>query len=194
MRSEITILWGETNDLPWEAVGEPTVLAESFGRSLARQTFCHLNSGQKADFSAFSQKDYVIVLPTIDDGAAVLMLREYKHGCQSLCFGFPAGGIEPGASIDATVVSEILEETGYQASNIHVVGERYIASGSSPTKYYMCVASCAYCHPPSPEPNEHLVVLRVPTEVLWDLILSGEISSGGHGELAFLAREHGYLS
>ena len=54
------------------------------------------------------------ILPITADGNAVLV-RQYRHGCQSMTLEIPGGLVDPGEDPATAALRECLEETGYRA-------------------------------------------------------------------------------
>lgn len=64
----------------------------------------------------------VMIVPLFDDNA-VLLERQYRYPVRKTFIEFPAGKIDPGESLLACAQRELLEETGYTASEwIHLGG------------------------------------------------------------------------
>lgn len=61
------------------------------------------------------------VVPISEDGK-FLMVKEYRVGAAELQWNWPAGGIEMGESVEDCVRRELLEETGYEAGDLHYLG------------------------------------------------------------------------
>jgi len=58
----------------------------------------------------------VVILPVFDDGS-VLMERQYRYPLDQVFIEFPAGKIDPGEEPLLTAKRELLEETGYTATD-----------------------------------------------------------------------------
>lgn len=58
----------------------------------------------------------VVALPLFEDGS-VLLERQYRYPLGQVFIEFPAGKIDPGEDALACAKRELLEETGYTASN-----------------------------------------------------------------------------
>ncbi|HTD06091.1 NUDIX hydrolase [Undibacterium sp.] len=58
----------------------------------------------------------VVILPVFDDGS-VLLERQYRYPLDLVFIEFPAGKIDPGEEPLVTAKRELLEETGYTATD-----------------------------------------------------------------------------
>jgi len=72
--------------------------------------FCSRKKNPMEDTST----DAVVIVPVIDtvDGKRLVMIKEYRWPINDFEYGFPAGLIEDGLSIEETVSKELKEETG----------------------------------------------------------------------------------
>ncbi len=51
------------------------------------------------------------------------MVKQYRHGSDSITLEFPAGMVDPGEDAKETAKRELLEETGYTSQSIVLVGK-----------------------------------------------------------------------
>ena len=80
--------------------------------------------GVDRTFTVMDAPDWAIVLPVIrnEDGDHFLMVRQWRHGSDSLSLEFPGGVIEAGEDGAAAAGRELKEETGWQAAGIRRLG------------------------------------------------------------------------
>jgi ADP-ribose pyrophosphatase len=64
--------------------------------------------------------DAVIIVPIINtlEGKKLIVIKEYRWAINDFEYGFPAGLIEPNASVIDTVIKELKEETGLNIISI----------------------------------------------------------------------------
>ncbi len=74
-----------------------------------------LPSGQVASREFVLHPGAAMVVALLDDGR-VVMERQYRHPMQAVMLEFPAGKLDPGETSWACAQRELLEETGYSAS------------------------------------------------------------------------------
>jgi len=99
------------------------------GKSFAvRRDSVALSNGNEFTAEIVDTRDSVIVLPLVNEGAAVL-IRQYRYAAAQWLLEAPAGGIEDGESPLAAAERELLEETGYRALEFEEIGSFWLAPG-----------------------------------------------------------------
>lgn len=78
-------------------------------------------TGEVHSFYQIRADDWVNVIPVTRDGR-IVMVRQYRHGCQEVTLEIPGGLVDPGESPAAAAARELLEETGYRAERVVPVG------------------------------------------------------------------------
>ena len=98
----------------WEKIDEREKLAETRIFSVWKQKKKSLVSGRCGTFSSVDAPDWVVCIPTyIKDGITyVVMVRQYRHGSDSITLEFPCGTVEKGEANEAAAIRELEEETG----------------------------------------------------------------------------------
>jgi len=86
-------------------------------RTLARSP----RTGDVHPFYQIRADDWVNVVPVTPDGQ-VVMVRQYRHGCQDVTLEIPGGMVDPGESPAEAAARELLEETGHRAGRVEPVG------------------------------------------------------------------------
>ncbi len=74
------------------------------------------------DFYQVKLRPFAVCVPFLENGR-ILALRQYKHVPARISITFPAGYVEPGEAPLDSCERELLEETGYQVSSLHHLGE-----------------------------------------------------------------------
>src|SRR5262249_34939560 len=64
---------------------------------------------------------FACIFAETEDGR-VITYRQYRHGPKRVCLAFPGGHIDPGESPLAAAKRELLEETGYEATEWQDLG------------------------------------------------------------------------
>jgi len=84
------------------------------------------DTGISGEFYTVNPPNWMMVIPVLKDNNGTdcfLMVKQYRHGSDSVTLEFPAGMVDPGENVNNTVVRELSEETGYKAENITKIGE-----------------------------------------------------------------------
>jgi len=78
-------------------------------------------TGKEHDFYVIESADWVNVIPLTSD-TQVVMVRQYRHGTRQIGLEIPGGLVNPRDTPMDTARKELLEETGYQAEEITLIG------------------------------------------------------------------------
>jgi ADP-ribose pyrophosphatase len=89
-----------------------------------------LPNGVEGDLTYVQHPGGAMVVPVTADGK-LIVLRQYRFAVRGRILEFPAGTLEVGETPFATIQREIIEETGYQASEWRDLGEFFLAPGYS---------------------------------------------------------------
>jgi ADP-ribose pyrophosphatase len=87
-----------------------------------------LPTQQEITFTRVGLRDFVSILPIIDD--KVVMIEILRYPINRLSLEIPSGFIEDGETPKATALRELSEETGYKAKKILSMGWYYTLSRS----------------------------------------------------------------
>ena len=105
---------------PWETL-EFELLARykvfEVGRKRARSP----RTGDEHFFYTIGADDWVNVVPVTPDDQ-IVMVRQYRHGCEQITLEIPGGIVDPGETPAEAAARELLEETGYRAREVSPLG------------------------------------------------------------------------
>ena len=87
-----------------------------------------LPNGQQISYTKIVLRDFVSVLPLIEDKVVMIEIMRYPRNCLSL--EIPSGHIEEGETPEESAFRELLEETGYTAGQLESVGTFHPVSRS----------------------------------------------------------------
>jgi 8-oxo-dGTP pyrophosphatase MutT (NUDIX family) len=103
---------------PWK------ILESTYVRPRFRLDQCELPNGKPLEAIVFEFRSWANILAVTKDREAVL-IKQYRHGVQDVLWEIPGGIVEDDENPAEGVKRELLEETGYKASEIIQVGKFY---------------------------------------------------------------------
>ena len=112
----------DDSQLRWEIIeSEISYEARIFKLRSVRK---HAPNGKNASFVSMDAPDWVTIIPELKSGvdAEFLMVRQYRHGSETIEVEFPAGVVDPGEKPLEAAARELLEETGYRAAELREIG------------------------------------------------------------------------
>ena len=86
--------------------------------------------------------DYVGILAITPD-QRILAVRQYRPAVEQYTVEFPAGMVDAGENPLETARRELLEETGYEADKIELLGDMLTDTGRLANRIWACVATGA---------------------------------------------------
>src|SRR3989338_6669521 len=149
---------------PWEKIGKPETLAEGYGKRLDKQKFKD-HTGKETNFYFNEQPPWSAVLPITEDGK-VLVIRQYKQGSNRIMDETPGGqGDFKAESPEEVIKRELREETGYEPQKVIFLGDGFINSRNSTTKFYSFLATgCKKVGEPKLDQSEQMELLEMPLD------------------------------
>ncbi|MCA1327069.1 NUDIX domain-containing protein [Herbaspirillum sp. alder98] len=117
----------------------------------------------------------VTVLPVFDDGT-VLMERQFRYPLNRVFIEFPAGKIDPGEDELACAKRELLEETGYTATDWQHICTIHNAIAYADERLELYVARGLKEGPRQLDEGEFLDIYRAPLSELIEQVRSGQIT------------------
>ncbi|MDJ0522837.1 MAG: NUDIX hydrolase [Planctomycetota bacterium] len=160
---------------PWELLrSEQLEDARVFRlrRDLARSP----RSGREHTFFTLEAPDWVNVVPLTADGH-VVMVRQFRHGSRETTLEIPGGMVDPGESPAEAAARELLEETGYAAPAVSLLGSvnpNPALFGNACSTWL--AAGAERVAPIRNEGGEETRVVLVPLAEIPDRMRSGEIT------------------
>ncbi len=121
------------------------------------------------------EHDACIAVIAVDADDNILLVRQYRQALAKEMLEIPAGGIDKGEDVDAAVVREMREETGFRPRKVKRLGGFYSTPGFCNEYLYLYLAEDLTPDPLSAEDTPGIEVVRVPAAQVHDLVASGEI-------------------
>ncbi len=128
------------------------------------------------DFYVIEATDWINIIPLTTDGDVVL-IEQYRHGTQEVSLEIPGGMIDAGESPEVAAARELLEETGYAASEVVKLGQTRPNPAIQDNWIHTFLArDVVYRHEPEFDGTEHTVVRLVPLAEIPTLIANGAVT------------------
>ena len=139
------------------------------------------------DYHRMHLPDFVIIVAETTNNE-ILLLHSYKHGVGDVCHTLPGGHIEAGETALATAQRELLEETGYGATEWVNLG-RFVGHGNlrmNMGTFYLARGAQQITPPASGDLEDARVVLMKLNEAM-ELLRSGALPILHHATALSLA-------
>jgi ADP-ribose pyrophosphatase len=119
----------------------------------------------------------VVVVPLLPNGNVILE-KQFRYALNSVFIELPAGKIDAGEAILVTGQRELLEETGYSATEWISLGHQHPCIGYSNEIIHMYLARGLTAGANQLDKDEHLEVFEAPFEQCLAMIQNAEITDG----------------
>jgi ADP-ribose pyrophosphatase len=135
-------------------------------------------TGQPHDMFVLEQPNWVNIIPLTTD-EQVVMVEQWRHGTRSVHLETPGGLTEDGEAPDESARRELLEETGYEASEVVKLGTVHPNPAiQTNVQHYLLAKNCRKVAEPNLDHAEDIRVKLVPLAEVSRLIEKGEITHG----------------
>jgi len=134
-------------------------------------------TGRISDYHYVNSRGATIVIPITDDNKYV-MINQYRYLNQRTSLEFPGGGIKDKILPIDNAEKELLEETGYKASSLRLIGEYNPYNGVTNEICNVYVADGLVQQKSNPDDSEEFEILELSKEEINERIKNGEIWDG----------------
>jgi len=134
----------------------------------------------------------VAVVPMLDDGRTVVLVRQYRSALDALVLEIPAGKCDvDGEPPEVTATRELEEEVGYRASSMERLGVIHNSPGFSDERVVIFLAERLQAGTAAPHgiEEQHMAVEHVSLEDADHLIAEGQITDAKTVVGLLLARD-----
>ena len=133
-----------------------------------------LPNGVTKDREVVRHPGAAAMVPLLDDGNVVLV-KQYRHAVNNYLWEIPAGTLEPDEEPVACAERELIEETGYEATNFDKLTEILPAPGYTDEHIHIFLATGLTLAEQRLEDDEVLTVQPTPFDKAIEMIKAGEI-------------------
>lgn len=136
-------------------------------------------TGHIREVQAIQFPDWVLTL-AVTPQQEVVMVRQYRHGSEQVCLELPGGLVDPDdTSPERSAKRELLEETGYKASHIMLIGECYPQPAILSNRCFFYLAeNAAKVQAQNLDAGEDIEIVTMPLNKIQARIESKEIDHG----------------
>ena len=141
---------------------------------------CESASGKRGVFTSLASRDWAIVVPLFLREGTVncVMVRQYRHGADSIFLEFPGGIIEDGEEPGTGVGRELEEETGWKAGRIVRAGTVSPNPAFLENRFHVFVATELEYHGRTDfDEHEEIETLVLPFEEVRSRMGTGELGN-----------------
>ena len=124
----------------------------------------------------------------IDEQSKILVVSQYRHAAERVCFELPGGNIEPGEDPETAIRRELLEETGIKVENCREVGGYYPNPATHNNRVTVFLAKGhSIVGSAGDDPSEQIAWEFLTLDEIQELITQGEFCQGLHIASLYLA-------
>ena len=146
----------------------------------------------EAPYYSLRLPDYSAIVAITED-RQILAVRQYRPAVERYTVELPSGIVDPGERPGETARRELLEETGYQADEVEVLGPMEPDTGRLGNQIWSCVAT-GVRRLPGRAPEEGITVLTYSPADLARAIVEGQFSMALHIAILMMAMLRGKLN
>ncbi len=151
-------------------------------RKMSKVTF-KLPNGKLANFDIIKGNRLVSVF-AVTENNKVLLIRQFRPGPQKVVFDLAGGGIDSFESPNSAARRELLEETGYAAGQLHLLGKAIKGPYDSAIRYNFIALKCKRISNPTLDEHEFIEPVLVSFEQLRKYLKSCVLIDVATGYLA----------
>jgi 8-oxo-dGTP pyrophosphatase MutT (NUDIX family) len=178
---------------PWQVLASRPLLERRW-LSIHEQRIALPQGGEIEEFHLIQAPDWSAVLALTEEGQVVLV-EQYRHGAERMSLELPAGVIDPGESPLEAAQRELVEETGYIASEwqlLHTVNTE--PSRHTNRAHFYFASGARRAQDTRFDPSESIEVRLASPAELSQRLDAGEIVHGLHVGAILCALRRGLIT
>jgi len=146
---------------------------------------------EEAPYYSLKLPDYTSLIALTDD-RRILLVRQYRPAVERYTLELPSGLVDPGESAAEAARRELLEETGYEAGEVEVLGRLFPDTGRLANQIWSCFAAGVRWVGRAPEAGIEVVTYSLAE--LWRATEDGHFDHALHVAILMLAVVRGKLA
>jgi len=172
---------------PWRVLSTETIISDEWIR--VRADTCVDAHGREIDpYYVIEYGDWISVL-ALDEAGQAILVEEYRHGAGVTALGTVGGGVEPGERPAEAAGRELLEETGFAATEMVELGSTWANVGNQPNRVHHFLAiGCRRVAAQSLDATEDIAVHLLPLDGLDSVLHNGHHLLTWYKSRAWLGR------
>ena len=175
------------DDLTEHCISSETIAAD--GMLTVKRDQVRLPTGNLSQREYVMHPGAVVIVPILPNGNVVLE-KQFRYPLHQVFIELPAGKIDAGEDILMTGQRELLEETGYSASEWVKLGLQHPCIGYSDEVIHMYLARGLNAGAHQREEDESLQVFEASFEDCLSMIANGQITDGKSIVALFFAEKY----
>lgn len=171
---------------PWKVLESRTLLSTPHALEVSVEVV-ELPDGRVVDdYYQIASPDSAILFAETVDGK-VIALRHYMHGARRVAIGLPGGRVSPGEDPVQAACRELLEETGYEAETVALLG-RFTrnANQGAGAEWVIRATGCRMVAEPDAGDLEELEIILMDRDAVREALFDGSVAIGVHAAVIAL--------
>ena len=157
----------------WKLLETEIVCTDPWG-TVYRKTYGMANGDPNQQHITVQKPEFALIA-ALDESQNLLLVRQYRHGTDRDYWALPGGFIDEGETPIAAAERELLEETGYAASNTTLIGALHPVPAFLKTVAHIVLCENLQKVPHAVLDEEIESIASVPLSTVVQRIFAGEI-------------------